>query len=85
MPTKVEQVIYSGVCTEKPLRLMIGFDPPHASFCQQILDISMTQAKSMIEPNSVTDDFRRESVTFVSDHLRIIRQSLLTCQYPAEA
>ena len=47
---------------------------------QQILDISMTQIESVVEPNSVANYRRRESMAFVSDHSRIIHRYLLTCQ-----
>ena len=36
----------------------------------------------MVEPNRVTDDVGRKSVTLISIHHRIIDQQQLTCQYP---
>ncbi len=36
----------------------------------------------MVEPDCVTDDIGRESVTLVVIHYPIIDQQLLTCQYP---
>jgi hypothetical protein len=51
----------------------------YAPFRHQILDISMAQIEPVVEPNGVANDFRRESVTFVSDHPRIIQRQLLTC------
>jgi len=35
------------------------------SLCQQILNISEAQAESMIEPNGMTDDVWRESVSII--------------------
>ena len=35
----------------------------------------------MVEPNRVTDDIGRESVTLVVIHYPIIDQQLLNCQY----
>ena len=35
----------------------------------------------MVQPNSVTDNFRWESVSFVDIHPRIIYQGELICQY----
>jgi hypothetical protein len=40
----------------------------------------------MVEPDSILDDFRRESVTFIQIrwifHPAILKQTELTCQYP---
>ena len=38
----------------------------HPSFGEQILDITKTQCEPMIEPDSVTDDFRRKAVASVA-------------------
>ena len=39
---------------------------------QQILNISMTQIESVVEPNSIANYRGRESMALVSDHARII-------------
>ena len=39
----------------------------------------------MVEPNRVTDDIGRKSVTLVGIHHRIIDQRELTCQYRVNA
>jgi hypothetical protein len=54
----------------------------NASFGEQILDITIAKIESMVEPNRVTDDVGRKSVTLISIHHRIIDQQQLTCQYP---
>src|SRR5258708_6083879 len=36
-----------------------------ASLCQKLFNIAKAQRKAEIEPDSVTDDFRRKAVTFV--------------------
>jgi len=36
----------------------------------------------MVEPDRVTDDVGRKSVTLISIHHQIIDQQQLTCQYP---
>jgi hypothetical protein len=41
---------------------------------QQILNISMTQIESVVEPNSVANYRRRESMALVSDHPPIIHR-----------
>ena len=38
----------------------------NASFGEQVLDITITEVKSMVEPDRVTDDIGRKSVTLVS-------------------
>ena len=52
---------------------------------EQILNISVTEIKSVVEPNGIADDLGRESVSFVSVHPQIIDQWQLTCQYPARS
>ena len=42
------------------------------AFGQQIFDITVAGIKSIVEPDSVGDDVRRKSVTFVSIHPQII-------------
>ena len=37
----------------------------NVSLSQQVFDISMTHVKPMIEPHSILNDFRGESVAFV--------------------
>jgi len=56
----------------------------NASFGEQVFDISMAEIESMVEPNRVTDDVGRKSVTLISIHHQIIDQRQLTCQYPTE-
>ena len=45
---------------------------------QQILNISMTQIESVVEPNSVANYRGRESMALVGDHLLIVRRKPLT-------
>lgn len=56
---------------------------PHLS--QAIFNVAMTQFKSMIEPNSVLNDFRSEAVTIVETgwtlHLTISIYQESSCQY----
>ena len=40
-----------------------------ASFCQQILNISVTQVEAIVQPDSVGNDFGRESVALICIHL----------------
>jgi len=42
-----------------------------ASLGQQILDITMAQIESVVEPDCIADDIWWESVPFVSIHLPI--------------
>lgn len=42
------------------------------SLGKKILDISMTKIESVVEPDGVADDFRRESGAFVSIHAPIL-------------
>jgi hypothetical protein len=44
----------------------------NATLGQQILNISVTQIESVVEPNSVANYHGRESMALVSDHPRII-------------
>ena len=39
-----------------------------ASFGQEILNISMTQVETKVQPNGIADDFKRESMAFVGIH-----------------
>jgi len=59
---------YAGVFgTELSAPLSNGlvgdYDP---SLCQQILNISQAQAKSIIEPNGMADDIRRKSMSVIA-------------------
>jgi hypothetical protein len=49
---------------------------------EKILNISVTEIESVVEPNGLANDFGRESMAFVSVHPQIIDQWQLTCQYP---
>jgi len=53
----------------------------NAAFGKQVFDVTIALVESMIEPNGVTDDIGRKSVTFLSIHHQIINQQQLTCQY----
>jgi len=62
------------------------FDTPEAdgfstddnpSFSEQILDISMTQVESEVQPDRVTNDFRWEAVAFVCVHPLIVSISVI--------
>ena len=50
----------------------------NASFGEQILDITIAQIEAMVEPDRVTDDVGRKSVTLIGIHHRIIDQRRLT-------
>jgi len=39
-----------------------------ASFCEEIFDISMAEVESVVEPDSLRNDIRRKSVTFICIH-----------------
>jgi len=39
-----------------------------ASLSQEVFDVSVTEIESIVEPDSVTDDIRRESVAFRCIH-----------------
>jgi hypothetical protein len=43
-----------------------------ASLSKQIFDVSMTEVKPEIEPNSVADDVGRETMAFVCIHRLIL-------------
>jgi hypothetical protein len=43
-----------------------------SSFGQEALDIPVTQVESVVEPDGVGNDVRRESVAFVSIHEPIL-------------
>ncbi len=47
-------------------RFVASLDTP---LRQQVFDIAMTQTASMVEPDGILDNFRRESVTFM--HFRL--------------
>ena len=53
----------------------------NAPLCQQILNITVAEIESVIEPDGITDDIRWESVTLVNIHPEIILYRELTCQY----
>jgi hypothetical protein len=44
----------------------------HSTFGQKILNIAVTEIESVVEPNGVADDVRRESVTLVGIHPPIL-------------
>jgi hypothetical protein len=46
---------------------LVGYDD--SSFRQKFLDVSEAQRESMIEPDGMTDDFGRESVSVVATSL----------------
>jgi hypothetical protein len=43
-----------------------------AALSKKILNITMAQVKSVVEPNGITDDIGREPVTFVGIHPSIL-------------
>ena len=55
-----------------------------STFSQEIFYISMTEIESVIEPDCITDDFRRESVAFVCIHRRIISFRRVTLAIPLQ-
>ena len=46
----------------------IDFREAIIALCQEIFDIAVTQIESVVEPDSVGDYVRRESVAFVGIH-----------------
>ena len=56
-----------------------------SSLSQEILDISVTEVETIIEPDCVADDIWRKSVTFVCIHAGIVSQKKLIWQYPGLA
>jgi hypothetical protein len=43
-----------------------------ASFSEQVFDISVTEIESVVSPDRIADDVRRESVPLVCIHLPIL-------------
>ena len=78
----VERVAVSSVFSfQAPSVDSSEFDTPEAdrfaangdaTFGEQIFNIPMTEIEAIVEPNCVADNFRRESVAFVSIHLPIL-------------
>ena len=52
------------------------------AFGKKIFNITVAQVESILEPDGITDDIGRETVTLVSIHHRIIDYGQLSCQYP---
>ena len=52
MPSEPEQVAYGAMHSDKSLR-------------QKVFNVTKAEAKPMVNPDCVTDDFRRESMTVV--------------------
>jgi hypothetical protein len=42
------------------------------AFSEQILDIAVAEIEAIVEPDGITDDFRRESMAFISIHSPIL-------------
>jgi hypothetical protein len=78
----VERIAVTTVLTlQMPRIYRAEFDAPKVNgfvadldpaFSQQIFDIAVTGVESIVEPDGVTDDIWRESVTFVSIHPPIL-------------
>jgi len=53
-----------------------------ASLSQEIFNVSVTQIESIVKPDGITDDVRRESMALIGVHPSILAQIRdLTCQY----
>ena len=80
------EILDGAVHREKPLRVGRRCEPAHLTlplpgrlvrdFGKEILDISEAQAKAVVEPDGVTDDFRRESVSAVTGRRACHRPTL---------
>jgi hypothetical protein len=53
-----------------------------ASFGKQIFDISVTEIETVLEPDSVADEIRWESMTLVGIHYRTIPFPVLNLSVP---
>jgi hypothetical protein len=56
-----------------------------ASLGEQVFDISVAEIESIVEPDSVADDVRRESVAFVCIHCLIVPILVFNLAIPAKA
>jgi len=54
-----------------------------ASLDQNIVDITVTQVESIVEPDGVGDDVWGEAVSFIGVHPEIVSQGQLIWQYPS--
>ncbi len=55
------------------------------SLSQQILNITNAEIETIVEPNRILNDRRREPVSFIDVfHLDMLPEHRLTCQYPME-
>jgi hypothetical protein len=61
-----------GFLPLKPECTIVNKSNVDAAFGEQILDITIAEVESMVEPNRVADDVGRKSVTLISIHQRII-------------
>ena len=61
-PLEPTSILRAEFQTPLPDALVGDNDPP---LCQEIFDISEAQAEAVIEPDGVTDDFGRETVSAV--------------------
>ena len=64
----IEKIRYRSMCGDKSLRLLRRFESPHPAFSQKIFDIPVAQVEALVEPDSIGNEFRRESVAFVGVH-----------------
>jgi hypothetical protein len=62
-------IFWTELYTPKPDRLAAACN---SSFSQQMLNIAITEIEAIMEPNSVTDYFGRESVSFVGINRSIL-------------
>ena len=83
MPTQVEQVVYSGVGVQKPLRLIGGFEPPHATLSDP--HWLMRELRSIVRVLTGVVDCIRDDIAMsgsVTPQLICsVVQIYLTCQY----
>jgi hypothetical protein len=70
---EISGVVWTELPTPLPDRLVRDDD---SSLRQQLLDVPETQAESVIQPDSVPDDFGRKSVSAVTVRIRFHPRSL---------
>ena len=61
-PLQFSGIVRTELLAPEPNRLIRDGDSP---FGEKILDIAEAQAETMVSPDGVTDDFRRETVTVI--------------------
>jgi len=72
-PLQFPNIVGTELLTPQPNRLIRHDDSPLG---EQILHVSEAQAEAMVNPNRVTDDFRRETIARVPRLIALHRPSL---------